>query len=187
MLLTKWLSVCASGRSYTTFSCKTNCSPSLRKPSWRKGIRVRANSSKTSASSGCAPRVARRRSFGRIVTVVKVVDASALAALIFSEPEADAIVERLNGAKLAAPSLLDDELANICLVKSRRERRQRDTLRAAFGMHHRLRVETVAVDHLGILDLAETTGLTADDARYLWVARSLGGIPPVRAAYPPLT
>jgi predicted nucleic acid-binding protein len=108
------------------------------------------------------------------VTSVKVVDASALAALIFSEPEADAIVQRLDGAKLAAPSLLDYELANVCLVKSRREPSQQKDLRTAFGMRYRLRIETISVDHLGVLDLAETTGLTAYDASYLWLARSLG-------------
>lgn len=116
----------------------------------------------------------RRRSFGRIVTSIKVVDASALAALIFAEPEADAIVMRLEGARLAAPSLLDYELANVCLVKLRRAPDQAKALRAAYGMAHRLRVETVAIDPIGVLELAEATGLTAYDASYLWVARSIG-------------
>ena len=40
------------------------------------------------------------------VTDVKVVDASAVAALLFGEPEADAIALRLDGARLVAPSLL---------------------------------------------------------------------------------
>lgn len=121
-----------------------------------------------------AQQVMRRRSFGRIVTSIKVVDASALAALIFAEPEADAIVARLEGARLAAPSLLDYELANVCLVKLRRAPDQAKALRAAYGMAHRLRVETVAIDPFGVLELAEATGLTAYDASYLWVARSIG-------------
>lgn len=108
------------------------------------------------------------------MTGVKVVDASALAALIFSEPEADAVAGRLEGARLAAPSLLDYELANVCLVKIRRAPGRGEMLRAAFGMASRLRIETVAVDRLGVLELAEATGLTAYDASYLWVARSLG-------------
>lgn len=116
----------------------------------------------------------RRRSFGRIVTSIKVVDASALAALIFAEPEADAVVMRLEGARLAAPSLLDYELANVCLVKIRRAPGQAEALRAAYGMAQRLRVETVAIDPFGVLELAEATGLTAYDASYLWVARSIG-------------
>jgi predicted nucleic acid-binding protein len=108
------------------------------------------------------------------VTGVKVVDASALAALLFAEPEAEAIAEQLEGARLAAPSLLDFELANVCLVKIRRQPSQREALRTAFGLAPRLRVETVAVDYAAVLDLAEATGLTAYDASYLWLARALG-------------
>jgi predicted nucleic acid-binding protein len=110
-----------------------------------------------------------------IVTAVKVVDASAVAAILFAEPEAEAIVERLTGAHLAAPSLLDYELANVCRTKIRRQPSQRAALRAALRLAQRLKVETVAVDHAAMLDLAEATGLTAYDASYLWLARSLGG------------
>ncbi|MGO8739674.1 type II toxin-antitoxin system VapC family toxin [Rhodoblastus sp.] len=108
------------------------------------------------------------------MTAVKVVDASALAALISAEPEADAIAARLEGARLAAPSLLDHELANVGLTKIRREPSQREALRAAYGLARRLRIETVAVDHAGLLELAEATGLNAYGASYLWVARALG-------------
>lgn len=108
------------------------------------------------------------------MTGIKIVDASALAALLFAEPEAATIAERLAGARLAAPSLLSYELANVCLTKIRRQPSQRETLRTAFGLANRLRVETVAVDHAATLDLAEATGLTAYDASYLWLARSLG-------------
>ena len=105
---------------------------------------------------------------------VKVVDASALAALLFGEPEAEAIADRLEGARLAAPALLDFELANVCLMKIRRDPGERERLRAAFRLAHRLKVETVAIDHAATLDLAEATGLTAYDASYLWLARALG-------------
>jgi predicted nucleic acid-binding protein len=107
------------------------------------------------------------------VTGVKVVDASALAALVFAEPEAENIAERLGGARLAAPSLLDFELANVCLSKMRREPRKRDAVRAAFLVGYRMKVKTVAVDQPAVLDLAEATGLTAYDASYLWLAREL--------------
>ena len=33
----------------------------------------------------------------------------------------------------------------------------------------------MAIDHDHVLELAEATGLTAYDASYLWLARSLGG------------
>ena len=109
------------------------------------------------------------------MTGIKIVDASALAAILFAEPEAQAIAERLTGARLAAPSLLNYELANVCLTKIRRQPSQREALRAAYRLAHRLKVETLAVDHAAMLDLAETTGLTAYDASYLWLARSLSG------------
>jgi predicted nucleic acid-binding protein len=101
------------------------------------------------------------------------VDASALASLLFAEPQAEDIAKRLEGARLAAPSLLDFELANVCLTKMRRQPNDRDAIRAAFRLLHRLRVETVTVDHTAIVDLAEATGLTAYDASYLWLARAL--------------
>jgi predicted nucleic acid-binding protein len=111
--------------------------------------------------------------FGPTVTETKVVDASALAALLFAEPEAESIAKRLEGARLASPSLLDFELANVCLTKMRRQPSERTAILAAFRLAERLRVETVSVDQTAILDLAEATGLTAYDASYLWLARSL--------------
>jgi len=49
---------------------------------------------------------------------VKVVDASALAALLFGEPEAEAVAGQLSNARLVAPGLLAFELANVCLIKA---------------------------------------------------------------------
>ncbi len=105
---------------------------------------------------------------------VKVVDASAIAALLFGEPEAEAVAARLGDARLVAPALLHFELANVCLIKSRRNPDQQSALAAAFQLRDRLAVEVVAVDHDGTLELAATTGLTAYDASYLWLARRLG-------------
>jgi predicted nucleic acid-binding protein len=108
------------------------------------------------------------------VTAVKVVDASALAALLFGEPEAGAVAMRLDGARLVAPALLAFELANVCLVKCRRHPRLREALLAGFRLRHRLGVEEVAVDQDAALALSIETGLTAYDASYLWIARELG-------------
>ena len=114
-------------------------------------------------------------SFGPTVTDVKVVDASARAALLFREPEADTIAAQLDGARLAAPALLNFELANVCLTKMRRNPDQRESLRAAFRLVDRLQIETIAVDHASAIERAEATGLTAYDASYLWLARTLHG------------
>lgn len=105
---------------------------------------------------------------------VKVVDTSALAALLFGEPEAEVVAQRLGDARLVAPALLCFELANVCLIKSRRHPDQSPALAAAFRLRNRLAVEEVVVDYDATLELAATTGLTAYDASYLWLARQLG-------------
>ena len=42
-----------------------------------------------------------------------VVDASAIAAVLFGEPSADEVAERLGSAQLAAPSLLPYEIVSV--------------------------------------------------------------------------
>ncbi len=105
---------------------------------------------------------------------VKVVDASALGALLFGEPDASAIAERLGDARLTAPTLLHFEIASICLKKLRRAPAQRDALLAAFDLGGQLDIAVVDVDHGAVVALAESSGLTAYDASYLWLARTLG-------------
>ena len=51
---------------------------------------------------------------------VKVVDASALCALLFGEPQAEAVANTLSGARLAAPALLPFEVTNIAVNKIKR-------------------------------------------------------------------
>jgi predicted nucleic acid-binding protein len=104
---------------------------------------------------------------------VKVVDASALAALLFGEPEAEAIALRLEEHKLAAPALLGFEIANVCLKKLRRNPEMREVLLAAFAMYAPMSIETVEVDYADTLQLAEALGLSSYDAAYLWLARTL--------------
>lgn len=104
---------------------------------------------------------------------IKVLDASALAALLFGEPEAEAVAARLDCARLVAPRLLLFELANVCLMKCRRHPDRSAMLLAGFGLYRRLEIETVAVDHTGVIDLALKTRLTAYDASYLWLANKL--------------
>jgi predicted nucleic acid-binding protein len=104
---------------------------------------------------------------------VKVVDASALGALLFGEPDGAAVAERLRGAGLIAPALLLFEVANVCVKKMRRHPDQRAALMVAFGMLDRMEVAVVQVDHGEALVLAERSGLTAYDASYLWLARRM--------------
>jgi len=105
---------------------------------------------------------------------VKVVDASAVAALLFSEPEAEVVASALDGAELVAPTLLSFELTNVCLTKCRRHPDLRQALLAAFQLRGRLGIAETAVDHRDVLELALKYGLTAYDASYLVLARKLG-------------
>lgn len=103
----------------------------------------------------------------------KVIDASALGALLFGEPEAESVAQLLRGVDLVAPALLSFEVANVCLTKLRRHPDTRDALLTGFGLLQQMAIRTVAVDHTEVLALAEQTGLTAYDASYLWLSRRL--------------
>ncbi len=104
---------------------------------------------------------------------VKVVDASALAALLFDEPEATAVADRLEDGNLVAPALLSFEIASVCLKKLRNNPQQREALLAAFALYARMPIEIVEVDHADTLQLAEALGLSSYDAAYLWLAQKL--------------
>ncbi len=108
------------------------------------------------------------------MTATKVVDASAIAALLFQEPNGEAMAHRLEGFRLVAPTLFSYELANVCWLKCRRFPADRDMLLGAFARRGGLNIDELSVDHDGVIRLAAETGLTAYDASYLWLARRLG-------------
>ncbi|HEX4494963.1 MAG TPA: type II toxin-antitoxin system VapC family toxin [Thermoanaerobaculia bacterium] len=103
-----------------------------------------------------------------------VVDASALAALLFGEPEAPDVVERLGDSALVAPTLFSYEIANICWKKLRRHPDKRAALREAYSLLGRMEIEEVEVSMAEVLLLADRENLTAYDASYLWLSRKLG-------------
>ena len=107
------------------------------------------------------------------MTDAKVVDASAVAAVLFGEPASDAIAARLVGAPLVAPTILGFELSNVCLKKCRQHPEQRAELIAAHRLGGRLLIEELDVDQDDTLALALETGLSTYDASYLWLARNL--------------
>jgi len=103
----------------------------------------------------------------------KVLDASALVALLFDEPEGSTVAERIRGCDLVAPALLDFEVVNTCLSKIRRQPLRREALLDAHATRVQFKIETMEVDHLAVLALAQRTGLTGYDASYLYLARTL--------------
>lgn len=105
---------------------------------------------------------------------VEVVDASALGAVLFVEPEADRVAARIDAGTLVAPALLDFELASICLKKLRRYPDRRELLLRGWSARSRFAIRIVPIDPPQVVALAESAGLSVYDASYLWLVRVLG-------------
>ena len=105
-----------------------------------------------------------------------VVDASALAAVTFGEPEADRCGRMLDGAVLHAPSLLRYELANAACKKCRATQASARDIAMALSLALDQRRGIVYHDPnpVDVLLLANATGLSPYDASYLWLACFLG-------------
>ena len=103
-----------------------------------------------------------------------VVDASALAALVFQEPEGDAICLRLDGAEVFAPELLRFELTNTAWKKVKLQPADAAKILTALSMalDEKSRLIWQDVDARDVVLLAHATGTTAYDASYLWLAHS---------------
>jgi predicted nucleic acid-binding protein len=103
----------------------------------------------------------------------KVVDASALAAVLFGEPAGAEVSKRLTEGPILAPTLLRYEMSSVCLKKIRRHPDQRAELLQALALFPRLDIQEVDIPIIETTELAEREGLTAYDAAYLWLSRSL--------------
>jgi predicted nucleic acid-binding protein len=106
------------------------------------------------------------------VTVTIVVDASAIAAILFEEPAAVAIRDRIEGETLLAPDLLATEIANACVTRQRRFPNEQSAV-ATYAVFVGWNIRMLPVAHAEVVALAAATGLTAYDACYLWLARDL--------------
>lgn len=105
--------------------------------------------------------------------VVKVIDASALAAIIFVEPDGKKVTREIEGCELVAPFLLPFELANVCLTKQRRYPTHREQLLYNFLLIDRMAIRYVGLDMAQVLLLAEEHNVTAYDASYLFLSFEL--------------
>lgn len=104
----------------------------------------------------------------------KVVDASAIVALLFDEPTRESVVPRLRGVSLHAPGLLEFEVASACLKKMRARPVERQALMEAFSLFEALSIQTDNIDLMQAVALADRMRLSVYDASYLWLARALG-------------
>jgi predicted nucleic acid-binding protein len=101
-----------------------------------------------------------------------VVDASAVASVLFDEPEAAPVVASIAG-RLIAPSLLRYEVANVCVVKALRDPASAQAIDRAHGLLGRLDLEWRDPHWDALPALARRWHLTAYDAAYLELALRL--------------
>ena len=104
---------------------------------------------------------------------VNVIDASALAAVLFSAPEADRVLSAIGNDALVAPTLLLFEIASVCLKKVRRHPKKRRVILEAHSLMDRLEIETVDLPLSDAVLLAERQKLTLYDAVYVLLAQRL--------------
>jgi predicted nucleic acid-binding protein len=104
----------------------------------------------------------------------KVIDASALAAVAFAEPGAEAVIDEIDGHRLHAPTLLVFELMSVAWKRAKKQPAAAplflEALEAVNGLDLRFR----GIDQDEVVRLGLATGLTAYDATYLWLSRVLG-------------
>ena len=98
-----------------------------------------------------------------------VVDASAVAAVLFDEPEAAPIVASVLG-KLIAPTLLRYELASVCTTKSIRNPERADEIDARYRLLDKLAIRYFEPAWPELPALARRWALSAYDACYLQLA-----------------
>lgn len=113
---------------------------------------------------------------GLEVSGLAVVDASALAAIAFLEPEAARARDRLANRQLVAPRLLAYELMSAGLKKLRKHPADAALIRGGLtkALGSEFAIFWSDVEPLEVIDLAAETGLTPYDASYLWLAIYLG-------------
>jgi predicted nucleic acid-binding protein len=100
---------------------------------------------------------------------VTVVDASAVAAVLFDERESEPILASVAGA-LIAPSLLPYELASVCTTKLARRPREAKIILARYRLFAKLEVDLVEPDWDTLPGMAYECALSAYDAAYLQLA-----------------
>jgi predicted nucleic acid-binding protein len=99
---------------------------------------------------------------------VTVVDASAIAAVLFDEPEAEPVLATISGS-LIAPSL-PYELASVCATKLARHPAEAQAILSRYGLFSQLDLSLAEPDWTALPQLALDFALSAYDAAYLQLA-----------------
>jgi predicted nucleic acid-binding protein len=103
-----------------------------------------------------------------------VVDASAIAAILFNEPAAPRMESVLEGRPLLAPTLLAYEVANVAVRKIQLYPGQADGIRKSASLLDRLEIDYVQVPATALIESAASSDLTSYDAAYLYLSGELG-------------
>ena len=104
---------------------------------------------------------------------VTVVDASAVAAVLFDEPESEPVLASIAGS-LIAPGLLPYELASVCSTKLARRPAEAEAVLARYRLFADLDIELLEPDWQMLPALAREWSLSAYDAAYLQLALAHG-------------
>jgi predicted nucleic acid-binding protein len=104
----------------------------------------------------------------------KIVDASAVAALAFAEPDAETVIDALDGHRLHAPTLIVFEMMNVAWKRSKKHPAATNLFVSALELLDDLQLRFRRIDQEQVVKLGLSTGLTAYDATYLWLARAHG-------------
>ncbi len=106
------------------------------------------------------------------ISRAKVIDVSALVAVVFVEPGCDEAARHLQDGILIAPDFLEFEFTNVCVMKQRFNKATPAQVATAFALRQEFKIELFPTEHRALLNLAIATGLSAYDASYLQLARS---------------
>lgn len=98
-----------------------------------------------------------------------VVDASAVAAVLFDEPEAVPVLESVNGT-LIAPGLIRYEIASVCTTRLIRHPARAADIHTRYRLLDRLALDLFEPDWNHLPELARRWALSAYDAAYLQLA-----------------
>jgi predicted nucleic acid-binding protein len=101
-----------------------------------------------------------------------VPDASALALVIFGDPEGEAVGREIDGAALFAPTLLRYELQSVAAKECRRRPDQRRRILESLerALDRQAGIVFLDPDPVEVVLVANMTGLSAYDASYLCLA-----------------
>jgi predicted nucleic acid-binding protein len=98
-----------------------------------------------------------------------VIDASAVAAVLFDEPEAAPVAASVSG-RLVAPGLLRYEVASVCTTKLIRNPARANEVHARYRLLDQLAIHYAEPDWHLLPVLAQRWALSAYDAAYLQLA-----------------